>query len=145
MVSVPPSHIDISFKVTDNPRFRAWPIEGIIMSPKAQPGIAPKRESQPNSTPRKYMRLTAVFVEIPGGGYMGYVEELPGANTEGTTLEETRENLQDAVNEMMLADRELTEELIEAEANREFTKEVISELSLTGRVHREELLLPAAA
>jgi predicted RNase H-like HicB family nuclease len=115
------------------------------MSPKAQPGIAPKRESQPNITPRKYMRLTAVFVEIPGGGYMGYVEELPGANTEGTTLEETRENLQDAVNEMMLADRELTEELIEAEANREFTKEVISELSLTGRVHREELLLPAAA
>ena len=145
MVSVPPSHIDISFKVTDNPRFRAWPIEGIIMSPKAQPGIAPKRESQPNSTPRKYMRLTAVFVEIPGGGYMGYVEELPGANTEGTTLEETRENLQDAVNEMMLADRELTEELIEAEANREFTKEVISELSLTGCVTREDLLLPAAA
>ena len=145
MVSVPPSHIDISFKVTDNPRFRAWPIEGIIMSPKAQPGIAPKRESQPNSTPRKYMRLTAVFVEIPGGGYMGYVEELPGANTEGTTLEETRENLQDAVREMMLADDlELTEERLEA--NREFTKEVISELSLTGRVvQREELLLPVAA
>ena len=90
------------------------------------------------------MRLTAVFVEIPGGGYMGYVEELPGANTEGTTLEETRENLQDAVKEMMLADDlELTEERLEA--NREFTKEVISELSLTGRVQREELLLPVAA
>jgi len=82
-------------------------------------------------------------VEVPGG-YMGYVEELPGANTEGTTLEETRENLQDAVKEMMLADDlELTEERLEA--NREFTKEVISELSLTGRVQREELLLPVAA
>lgn len=89
------------------------------------------------------MKLTAVFVEVPGG-YMGYVEELPGANTEGTTLEETREDLQDAAHEMLLADdRELTEEQIEA--NREFTKEVISELSLTGRVIREELLLPAAA
>lgn len=113
------------------------------MSPKAQPGIAPKRESQANSTPRKYMKLTAVFVEVPGG-YMGYVEELPGANTEGGTLEEARENLQDAA-ELMLAvdDRELTEEVIKA--NREFTKEVISELSLTGRVTREDLLLPAAA
>lgn len=89
------------------------------------------------------MKLTAVFVEVPGG-YMGYVEELPGANTEGTTLEETREDLQDAAHEMLLADdRELTEEQIKA--NREFTKEVISELSLTGRVIREELLLPAAA
>ena len=125
------------------------------MSPKPQPGIAPKCESQADicespkstaeySTPRTLnMKLTAVFVEIPGG-YMGYVEELPGANTEGTTLEETRENLQDAVNEMMLADDlELTEERIEA--NREFTKEVISELSLTGRVTREQILLPVAA
>ena len=98
------------------------------------------------STPqrRKYMKLTAVFVEVPGG-YMGYVEELPGANTEGTTLEEARENLQDAA-EMILAEgeRELTDEQIVA--NREFTKEVISELSLTGRViRREDLLLPAAA
>ena len=107
------------------------------MSSKPQRGIVP------DSTPRKYMKLTAVFVEIPDG-YMGYVEELPGANTEGTTLEETRENLQDAVKEMMLADDlELTEERIEA--NREFTKEVISELSLTGRVTREQILLPVAA
>src|SRR6185369_8596266 len=126
------------------------------MSPKAQRGLEKNSESQAEvcesqeltpkySKPRKeYMKLTAIFVEVPGG-YMGYVEELPGANTEGTTLEETRENLQDAVREMMLADDlELTEERLEA--NREFTKEVISELSLTGRVvQREELLLPVAA
>ena len=95
------------------------------------------------STPRKTMKLTAVFVEVHGG-YMGYVEELPGANTEGETLEEARENLQDAA-EMMLAvdDRELTEEQIKA--NREFTKQVISELSLTGCVTREDLFLPVAA
>ena len=111
------------------------------MSAKPQP--EPKRQSQANSTPRKYMKLTAVFVEVPGG-YMGYVEELPGANSEGTTLDEARENLQDAA-EMILPEdeRELTEEVIKA--NREFTKEVISELSLTGCVTREDLLLPAAA
>ena len=86
------------------------------------------------------MKLTAIFVEVPDG-FMGYVEELPGANTEGTTLEETRENLQDAVKEMMLADDlELTEQRLQA--NRQFTKEVISELSLTGRVQREEISCP---
>jgi len=86
------------------------------------------------------MKLTAIFVEVPDG-FMGYVEELPGANTEGTTLEETRENLQDAVKEMMLADDlELTEQRLQA--NRQFTKEVISELSLTRRVQREEISCP---
>jgi len=35
--------------------------------------------------------LTAVFKRVPEG-YIGYVEELPGANTQGGTLEETRAN-----------------------------------------------------
>jgi len=38
------------------------------------------------------LSLTAVFQKVPEG-YIGYVEELPGANTQGETLEETRENL----------------------------------------------------
>jgi predicted RNase H-like HicB family nuclease len=42
------------------------------------------------------LTFTAVFEEVPpgeGGGYCAYVEELPGANTQGDTLEEARENL----------------------------------------------------
>jgi predicted RNase H-like HicB family nuclease len=42
------------------------------------------------------LQLTAVFEKVPLG-YIGYVEELPGANTQGTTLEETRANLREAV------------------------------------------------
>ena len=42
------------------------------------------------------MELTAVFKKVPEG-YIGWVEELPGANTQGKTLEETRENLQEAI------------------------------------------------
>lgn len=42
------------------------------------------------------LTLTAVFQRVPEG-YIGYVEELPGANTQGDTLEEARENLQEAV------------------------------------------------
>lgn len=43
------------------------------------------------------MVFTAVFVEADEGGYIGFVEELPGANTQGETLEECRENLLDAI------------------------------------------------
>ena len=40
------------------------------------------------------MKLTAVFKKVPEG-YIGFVEELPGANTQGKTLEEAKENLQE--------------------------------------------------
>jgi predicted RNase H-like HicB family nuclease len=43
------------------------------------------------------IRFTAIYEKAEEGGYTGYVAELPGANTQGETLEETRENLRDAV------------------------------------------------
>lgn len=54
------------------------------------------------------MNLTAVFLEVPEG-YVAFVEELPGANTQGATLEEARENLQEAVALVLDANRELAE------------------------------------
>lgn len=54
------------------------------------------------------MKLTAVFVQVPEG-YVGFVEELPGANTQEATLEEARENLQEAVQMVLEANRELAE------------------------------------
>jgi len=53
------------------------------------------------------MELTAVFKKVPEG-YIGWVEELPGANTQGKTLEEARENLQEAIRLVSEANRELT-------------------------------------
>ena len=47
------------------------------------------------------LKFTAIYEKAEEGGYVGYVAELPGANTQGETLEETRENLRDAV-EMLL-------------------------------------------
>ena len=41
--------------------------------------------------------LTAIYEEAEEGGYIGYVAELPGANTQGETLRETRDNLLEAV------------------------------------------------
>jgi predicted RNase H-like HicB family nuclease len=43
------------------------------------------------------LTLTAIFEEVEEGGYIGYVAELPGANTQGETLEEVRENLSEAI------------------------------------------------
>ena len=55
------------------------------------------------------LQLTAVFQKVPEG-YIGSVEELPGANTQGATLEEARENLQEAIAMVLEANRELIEE-----------------------------------
>ena len=55
--------------------------------------------------------LTAVFRKVPEG-YIGYVEELPGANTQGDTLEEARENLKEAITLVLEANRELAEETL---------------------------------
>ncbi len=57
------------------------------------------------------MVLTAVYEEVPeseGGGYITYTEELPGAISEGDTLDEARENLRDAIQILLAANRELT-------------------------------------
>jgi len=50
--------------------------------------------------------FTAVF-ERTNKWWIGYIEELPGANTQGKTLEEARENLKEAVELILRANREL--------------------------------------
>jgi len=76
----------------------------------------------------KELSLTAIYEKAEEGGYVGYVAELPGANTHGETLDEVRENLLEAV-QMIL------------EANRE---ECERRLSKNAKVTREKLSLRAA-
>lgn len=54
-------------------------------------------------------QLTAVFRKVPEG-YIAFVEELPGANTQGATLDEARTNLKDAVALVLEVNRSLAEE-----------------------------------
>jgi predicted RNase H-like HicB family nuclease len=67
-------------------------------------------------------RLTAVF-EQEADWRIGSVEELPGANTQGRTLNEARENLRDAVRLVIEANRELARR--EAEGRRVFREELV--------------------
>lgn len=54
-------------------------------------------------------QLTAVYHAVREGD-VGFVEELPGANTQGATLDETRSNLREAVEMVIEANRALAEE-----------------------------------
>jgi predicted RNase H-like HicB family nuclease len=71
------------------------------------------------------LQFTAVFEKVREG-YIGFVEELPGANTQGASLEEARSNLAEAVRLVLEANRTLAEESLDG-------KDVI----------REPLRLPA--
>lgn len=67
-----------------------------------------------------------MFMKVPEG-YIGFVEELPGANTQGETLEEARANLNEAVAMVLDANRALSAQSVEG-----------------AEVIRETLILPAA-
>ena len=57
------------------------------------------------------MIWTGVFRKVPEG-YVAFVEELPGANTQAPTLEEARENLKEAVALVLEANRTLAQEAV---------------------------------
>ena len=65
------------------------------------------------------VELTAVFQKVDEG-YIAFVEELPGANTQGATLEEARTNLHEAIQLVLDANRLLSEEAL---AGREVIRE----------------------
>jgi predicted RNase H-like HicB family nuclease len=68
------------------------------------------------------MKLTAVFEEAEEGGYIAFIEELPGVNTEGETLEESKVNLLEALELVLKSQRELSEKEL---SNRKVIKELL--------------------
>ena len=46
------------------------------------------------------IEMTAIFEPCDEGGFMAYIEEIPGINSQGETIEEAKENLTDAINLM---------------------------------------------
>ncbi|MDT4952642.1 MAG: hypothetical protein QOJ02_780 [Acidobacteriota bacterium] len=56
--------------------------------------------------------LTAIYEEAEEGGYIGYIAELPGANTQGETMEEVRGNLLEAVQLILEAKASRVPELL---------------------------------
>lgn len=78
------------------------------------------------------LTLTAIYVEAEEGGYSGFVAELPGAISQGETLEDVRENLLDAARMIL-------------DVNREQAESFLTENSAEGKkIVRESLVLRAA-
>ncbi len=67
------------------------------------------------------MRFTAIFKKVPEG-YIGFVEELPGANTQGRSLAEARSNLKEAIKLIVEVNRSTADEFY---SDGEFIKEPI--------------------
>lgn len=63
------------------------------------------------------IKYTAIYEPADEGGYIGYVAELPGANTQGDTLEEARKNLKEAVELLLDCYREEADERFRRSAN----------------------------
>lgn len=60
------------------------------------------------------VQWNAVFKKVPEG-YIGFVEELPGANTQGATLAETRANLEEAIEMVLEANRAMAGESLQGD------------------------------
>jgi predicted RNase H-like HicB family nuclease len=60
------------------------------------------------------LQLTKVFKKV-SEGYIGFVEELPGANTQGNTIEEARSNLEEAIELVLDTNRLLSEEQLQGQ------------------------------
>ena len=65
------------------------------------------------------MKLTAVYEPAKEGGYTCFVEEIPAAISQGETLEEAKENLRDALQMVLVCQRELAEKNLSPRALRE--------------------------
>ena len=91
-------------------RRSAWGHANVTHSRRAAPPLRGSRMLQFDEGGRTMqLKLTAVFEQVPEG-YIGYVEELPGANTQGATLDEARESLAEALELVLDANRVLAEE-----------------------------------
>lgn len=57
----------------------------------------------------KRLNLTAVFEKAEEGGYIAYIEEIPGVNTQGETISEAKENLYEALQMVLDVNREISQ------------------------------------
>ena len=63
--------------------------------------------TNPVAAPALINTFTAVFEEAEEGGYIAYIAEVPGATTQGETLEEARANLREAIELVLETNREM--------------------------------------
>jgi predicted RNase H-like HicB family nuclease len=63
------------------------------------------------------IKLTAVFEKADEGGFIAYIEEIPGANTQGETLEEAKTNLAEALQMVLDANKLLSSSIVNSKGS----------------------------
>ena len=63
-------------------------------------------------------KLTAVYKKS-GKWYLGWIEEIPGVNTQGETLKETKENLKEALFLVLQANKAMSRKATKGKVKRE--------------------------
>ena len=61
------------------------------------------------------MEYTAIIKEVEDGWYMGQCEQVPGAITQGQTIEEVKENLKEAIALVLESEKEHCQRRYEGE------------------------------
>lgn len=56
-----------------------------------------------------FMKITTVFQKVPEG-YIAFIEEIPGVNVQAATLDEAKEDLKSALENILSVNREIAEE-----------------------------------
>jgi predicted RNase H-like HicB family nuclease len=82
-------------------------------SPGEAPGLDSRRASEReiDGGVADQIEFTAVFIKSPHG-YVGFVEELPGVNSHGRTLDEAREMLGEVAVAVFDAERQRAQEML---------------------------------
>jgi predicted RNase H-like HicB family nuclease len=75
------------------------------------------------------MKFSATFLR-DGEWWVGFVAELPGANTQGRTLDEARDNLREAVELVIATNRENARRAVAAQAGGDDAEIVREELQV---------------
>lgn len=63
------------------------------------------------------------LIEKTENWYIGFIEEIPGVNTQGKTIEEVKDNLKEALELILISNRELAEKMV---IGKNFIKEKIA-------------------
>ena len=70
------------------------------------------------------MQVTCAFQEVPEG-YIAFIEEIPGVNTQGATLKEAKANLKEALKLILATNREIAEETLKSSYPDTFLREAL--------------------
>lgn len=109
---------------------KAADIQASVIAPATVRRGKAKPVARAAATAKVEEPLTSVIIKVPGG-YIGQVEEIPGAFTQGESVEEVRENLVEVARLMIQTQREAAQKEVAEEKHKEVFKEPLGKILIS--------------